>query len=175
MTGTVKAILRSKKFRIVAEIGFVVLVLAAVRAYQHRDLVSDTAPTLAGTTLAGVPFVLSEAKQRPIIVHFWATWCPICRLEQRSIESIARDYPVMTVAMQSGAPAEIQHHLEKENLNFPVIADPFGDIARRWGVGAVPATFVIDAAGRVRFVEIGYTTGLGLRARLALARWPALF
>ncbi|MGE0082668.1 MAG: protein disulfide oxidoreductase, partial [Thiohalomonadaceae bacterium] len=42
-------------------------------------------------------------------------------------------------------------------------------LAARYGVRAVPTTFIIDGAGRIRFREVGYTTGPGLRLRLWLA------
>jgi hypothetical protein len=42
-------------------------------------------------------------------------------------------------------------------------------IAAQWGVRAVPASFIVDGAGQIRFLEIGYTTGAGLRLRLWLA------
>jgi alkyl hydroperoxide reductase subunit AhpC len=50
-----------------------------------------------------------------------------------------------------------------------VVNDPEGALSRRYGVSAVPVTFVIDAGGKVRFVTRGYTSGLGLRLRLWLA------
>jgi thiol-disulfide isomerase/thioredoxin len=163
-------LVKSRAPRVALEVVLVIGVLLAVRACQLRDVASGAAPSLAGTTLTGAPFVLAQAADRPILVHFWATWCSICRLEQGSIDSLARDYPVITVAMQSGADAEVLRHLAESNLSFAAINDPSGEIAARWGVRAVPASFVVDAAGQVRFVEVGYTTGLGLRARMLLAR-----
>jgi hypothetical protein len=55
-------------------------------------------------------------------------------------------------------------------MELPVISDPQGGIANTWGVKGVPTTFILDGEGKIRFVEVGYTTGLGLRARLWLAR-----
>ena len=104
-----------------------------------------------------------------MLVHFWATWCPICRAEQGSIDALARDTPVITVAMQSGDRNAVVQHLRKEELNFPVLNDPDGVIAAQWGVRAVPASFIVDGAGQIRYVEVGYTTGIGLRLRLWLA------
>jgi peroxiredoxin len=73
---------------------------------------------------------------------------------------------VITVALQSGSPEEFRDFLRKSGHDFPVIADPEGQIARRWGVQGVPATFVLDAAGRIRFASVGVSTGPGLRLRL---------
>jgi len=159
--------------RRVAEIVVIIVLILAVRAWQQRDVASGPAPALAGQTLAGKSYSLASLAGQPVLVHFWATWCPICRLEQGSIESLARDYPTITVAMQSGDAPGVVQHMKKEGLHFPVINDPDGRIAASWGVRAVPASFIVDAGGRIRFVEIGYTTGPGMRLRLWLARyWP---
>jgi thiol-disulfide isomerase/thioredoxin len=146
------------------------VLLLGVRAWQQRDAASGSAPALTGQTLDGGHYVLAPSAGQPVLVHFWATWCPICRAEQGSIDALAHDYPTITVAMQSGDARSVAQHLRDEGLKFPVINDPDGRIAAQWGVRAVPASFVVDAAGRIRFVEIGYTTGLGLRLRLWLAR-----
>ncbi|MEJ2509848.1 MAG: redoxin domain-containing protein, partial [Gammaproteobacteria bacterium] len=83
-----------------------------------------------------------------------------------SIASIAKDYRVITVAQQSGSADAIRAYLHKHQVDFPVLADPDGSLSRRYGVRAVPASFVVGPRGRIRFVEVGYTTELGLRARL---------
>ncbi len=76
------------------------------------------------------------------------------------------DWSVITVAMQSGNAAEVSQYLLEHSLHFPVIIDEEGDLARRYGVVGVPASFVIDGLGDIRFSEVGYTTGMGLRVRL---------
>jgi len=141
-----------------------------LRAWLQQDMASGAAPPLAGTTLDGQAFDLEAFPERPVLVHFWASWCRICRLEQDSIAAIARDWPVITVAIQSGYAPAVRAFLEQEGLDFPVINDPDGVLARRWGVVGVPASFIIDKHQRIVFRERGYTTGAGLRARLLLAR-----
>jgi len=161
-----RRMLASRRFRLLLEIAAIVLVLLAVRAYTQRGVVHGTAPSLAGPLLDGGRADLAALRGRPVLVHFWATWCPVCRLELSSIDAIAKDYTVITVAQQSGSAASIRAYLKKHDVDFPVVADPDGVLSRRFGVRAVPASFVIGPRGRIRFVEVGYTTGLGLRARL---------
>lgn len=151
------------------EFAALVVVVLLVRAYQHRDIAAGPAPELDGPLLDGRAFRLMPM-DKPVLVHFWATWCSICRAEQGTINDLARDYSVITVAMQSGSDDAVTRHLSEQNLAFAVINDADGRIANRWGVRAVPATFVVDRAGMIRFVEVGYTTELGLRARMNLAR-----
>lgn len=157
---------RRRALRIAVEIALVIAVLAGIRAWQQAGIASGAAPPLSGTLLDGAPYTLAADPRRPLLVHFWATWCAICRLEQGSIGELARDHAVITVAMQSGAAAEVAAHLREQGLAFAVINDPDGTLAAHWGVRAVPASFIIDAGDRIRFVEVGYTTRLGLAARL---------
>lgn len=148
---------------------FVILV-AGIRFWQQRDMVSGAAPALHGLTLAGQPYSLAARPEKPVLVHFWATWCSICRAEQGSIAALAQDDPnVITVAMQSGTPDEVTRHMHEQGIDFSVVNDQDGTLSRAWGVHAVPASFIIAPDGQIRFVEVGYTTGIGLRLRLWLA------
>jgi len=147
-----------------------VIVVAGIRWWQHRDMNSGAVPALQGLTLAGQPYTLAARPGKPVLVHFWATWCPICRAEQGSIAAIAHDYPnVITVAMQSGTPQEVSRHMHEQGIDFPVVNDQDGMLSGAWGVHAVPVSFIIAPDGQVRFIEVGYTTGIGLRLRLWLA------
>lgn len=128
------------------------------------------APPLDTFTIHGDAAVAPAQDGRPTLVHFWASWCPVCAAEQGNIQAVAEDHTIITIAMQSGNDESVRAHLEKEGLTFPVVNDPDGAIARKWGVKSVPATFVVDGGGQIRTREVGYTTEAGLRLRLWLAR-----
>ena len=55
---------------------FIVLIMG-IRAWQQRDIVQGMAPPLIGLLLDGTPFVLAARPAQPVLVHFWASWCPI--------------------------------------------------------------------------------------------------
>ncbi|MGD8588416.1 MAG: protein disulfide oxidoreductase [Chromatiales bacterium] len=148
----------------------VLAVLFAVHLWQTRNVTSGSAPPLVGRTLQGEHFDLATADAGPLVVHFWATWCPVCRLELDNIADLQPEHRVISVAMMSGSDKQVLEYLRDEGVSFPVISDPQGKIAGTWGVSGVPSTFILDAEGKIRFVEVGYTTSAGLRARLWLSR-----
>ena len=145
-------------------------IVLGVRAWHKRDTVSGPAPALQGITLTGQTYILPAHPGHPVLVHFLATWCPVCRAEQGSIAAIAHDDPhVITVAMQSGKSEEIAKYMQEQGIDFPVVNDADGSLSSAWGITGVPASFIIAPGGQIRYVEVGYTTGIGLRLRLWLA------
>ena len=144
------------------------LVFVAIQWWQSRNLVAGPAPPLVGHLVDGSPYQLDPV-DGPVLVHFWATWCPVCRLEQDNIADIARDKRVITIATTSGSPVEVAAFLQAEGLVMPVLMDEDGGIARNWGVQGVPATFIVDVQGDISHRGMGYATELGMRLRLWLA------
>jgi thiol-disulfide isomerase/thioredoxin len=152
-----------------AEALLVVLVLLAVHFWQTRELPQGMAPALQGTLLDGRQVALEDYRGEPLLVHFWASWCPVCRLEEGTIQALSRQWPVLTVAMQSGGEQAVRNYMEREGLDFPVLVDDSGAVARRWQVRGVPVSLVLDGQGQIRFAVVGYATRAGLILRLWLA------
>jgi hypothetical protein len=75
----------------------------------------------------------------------------------------------LSVASQSGGAEAVAAYVREHAFAARVVIDDESTLARRFGVHAFPATFVIDERGEIRHVEVGYTTELGLRARMWLA------
>jgi thiol-disulfide isomerase/thioredoxin len=114
-------------------------VVVAVGWWRSAPLAHGDAPALNGQLAgSGESFDLGGLRGQPALVHFWATWCPVCGLGNGTIDAIAEDYAVITVAMQSGGPNDIAGYMTNEGLSFPVIPDPHGELASRWGVRACP-------------------------------------
>ena len=164
-----RSVVRPRRWlRWVRDIALLLIVVGVVQWWQARDLASDRAPPLVGVMLDGSPFQLDPA-QGPWLVHFWAEWCPICRLEQGSVADIADDHPVITVATTSGTADEVTAFLATQGVSLPVVIDEDGSIARSWGVEGVPAKFVIGTDGNIYSATMGYSTEIGMRLRLWLA------
>lgn len=149
------------------EFVLIVALIVGVRAYMTRSVATGPAPAIEATTLGGEAISLAALGDRPVLVYFWATWCPICSGMRGSIADIARDHPVVAVAMQSGSNAEVLAYLSEHQWRVPVVVNDIdGRLAHAYGVRGVPASFIVDRRGKIRAVEIGYTTEIGLRLRL---------
>lgn len=160
--------------RIAIEVAVIAVIFFGIRAWQTRDAPDGPAPELIASTIGGA-HVDVAGHSSPVLVHFWATWCGVCRAEEGNIDSIAEDHEVITIASQSGRSEEVAAYMRARGLSFPVVNDPGSEIAHRWGVRVFPTSFVVDSSGRIRHVEVGYTTSLGLRIRLWLAGHPTFW
>lgn len=163
-----KYFLKKRWVKITLEVLFFVALYLVLRAYMQRDMISGLAPPIQANTIQQQSFNLETSLPKPVLVHFWATWCGICKLEQDSIQALSEDYNVITIAMQSGTDQEVQAYLDKNQLNFNVINDVNGDFVNAYGVSGVPASFIVNSDNRITSSEVGYTTGWGLRLRMWL-------
>jgi peroxiredoxin len=146
------------------------LIIYLIHLWQIRESVEGPAPQLSSQQLLnGGTFEIHKRPKEPLLVYFWASWCPVCGLSSGNIDALSKEHAVVTVAMQSGEPAEVARHLTEKGLKFPVIVDSTGEIARSWGVHGVPTLYVLDAENRIRFVSVGYTSTPGLITRMWFA------
>ena len=152
------------------EIGIFVAVFFAIQAWMARDVPAGAAPDFATVGADGRALSLAEWRAahpgQAVGVYFWAEWCPICTAQEGTIDGVQADYPVLTVAMQSGDAAAVNKVLAERGLDWTTAIDTDGRIAQTYGLRGVPAFVIVDPAGKIRSVSLGYTTGWGLRARL---------
>lgn len=161
---------RARWRRRALESGLFLLVFGAVQAWHARDVPHGPAPAFTATLAGGGATSLEAWRHthpgRAVAVYFWADWCPVCRAQQGSIDDLGRDWPVLSVAMQSGDAAAVGRVLRERGLAWTTAIDADGRIAAQYGLHGVPALAIIDAHGRLRSVAVGYTTEAGMRARL---------
>ncbi|WP_243457476.1 redoxin domain-containing protein [Ottowia testudinis] len=154
-------------------LAMVLAVLLGAHAWQTRHVPRGPAPDFSALAVSvedGAALSLAQWRAahpgQPVALHFWADWCAICKLEQHSVSRVAADWPVLTVAMQSGDVAAVRRTLGQRSLNWPTVIDPDGALAARYGFRAVPAWVVIDSKGRISASSVGYTSEAGMRLRL---------
>ena len=151
---------------------FAALIIFGGQFLASNGLVTGVPPAMPTTTLAG-DAALARVSQGPALIYFWAEWCGICRAMQSKISAVSSDFPVLTVAVDSGDDATVKAYLDKNRLNWQVVNDADGAVFQRYGGRGVPALFFVNRAGTIVFTTAGYVSEWGLRLRLRLADlWP---
>jgi len=163
----------SKKWNIksiVKEISVGILalfILSNIMSYIRKpELTSTLLPQVEVNLLDASTYKLQKGK--PIVIHFWATWCKVCKLEAQNIETLSKQYEVLTIAVNSGDNSKIEEYLKESDLSFRVLNDVDDTWVKQFNVEVFPTTFIYDRSGELRFTEVGYTTTAGLLARLKL-------
>ncbi|MDM5132572.1 MULTISPECIES: protein disulfide oxidoreductase [Aeromonas] len=109
------------------------------------------------------------SRERPLLVYYWASWCAVCRFTTPTVEQLWQDGEnVLTVALRSGNTQQLSKGMGKKGLTFPTHNDERGDLAARWQVSVTPS-FLIVKDGKVVSTTTGWSSGLGLKLRLAWA------
>jgi thiol-disulfide isomerase/thioredoxin len=121
---------------------------------------------------------LSELQGRPVMVNFWATWCPPCRVEMPWIQSVYdehkdKGFEVLAVDAGERVPPSmvadtVSQFTNMMGLTFPVLmGDNTYQVQRDWSVYGLPATFLLDEEGKVADVHTGmYPNEVTLKSRL---------
>lgn len=157
---TVKTLLKE-----IVIVGLLVLIVSNVVSYMRKPTLESTQlPSIEVRLLDGSWFHVVEGQ--PLIVHFWAVWCPTCKFEATNIEAVSKAYNVITIAVNSGSDEKVENYMKERGLSFKVLNDEKGKWVKQFNVEAFPTTFIYDAKGVLRFTEVGYTTTAGFLARL---------
>lgn len=131
---------------------------------RQPELGSTRLPKIDVELIDGTVFKNKESK--PLVIHFWATSCPACKLEAPNIETISKEYEVLSIAVNSGSDESIKAYMKEHGLSFNVFNDKEGIWTGQFNIEVYPTTFIYDAKGELRFTEVGYTSTAGLLARI---------
>ncbi len=125
---------------------------------------------LSFDTPAGQPLAAKAFRGKPLLLNFWATWCPPCIAELPLLnefyrENAAKGWQVMGIAVDQ--PSAVRGFLERTPLDFPIVMAGLGgtDLSRSLGNlgGGLPFTVLFGADGRILHRKIGQVTPENLR------------
>jgi cytochrome c biogenesis protein CcmG/thiol:disulfide interchange protein DsbE len=140
-------------------VGFLLLLLWGILNKQPLTglsgitMVNRPAPDFTLTTFKGTTISLKSLMGKPVVINFWASWCPPCRIEAPLLERTWRAYKNRGVVFLG---VDIQDR-EEDALNFirefhityPNGPDPTGEISIDYGVSGIPVTFFISRKGEI--------------------------
>lgn len=115
-------------------------------------------------TPEGTAFNWSGLQGKPLLLNFWATWCPPCVKEMPELDRFHREFSAagwQVVGLAIDGPTPVKEFLAKVQVGFGVALAGFGgtELAQTLGntAGGLPFTVLIDAQGRIRHRKMGAT------------------
>lgn len=141
----------------------------AIDYWRGRDRPSQIIPELTISSIKGDWIDIEKmSHQAPVLVYFWATWCPICEVVSPSVNWLSDTHQVVSIAITSGENQRLQQYMSHKDYDFDVVNDQTGSISKQWAVTATPSMFIVKN-GEISSMTTGATTPMGLWLRLFFA------
>ncbi len=138
--------------------GLLVVVFLALPALASAVSVGQAAPEFSLKTMDGSDFSVKGASEnKPVMMVFWATWCPVCREEIPGVREVyARFAPkgLRVIAVNVGVNDSVKRmekYVGRYDIPYPVAFDRGSKVTRRFGVQGTPTVIIVDAKGIVRY------------------------
>ncbi len=119
------------------------------------------APDYAAPDLKGDTVSLSSLRGKVVLLNLWATWCAPCRhetpfLQEKYVELSDRGFEIVGISMDTRAAADqVERFVEEYGVTFTILHDPKMRGMELYQVFGLPATFLIDREGTLRWMRYG--------------------
>ena len=143
---------------------FITILANIISIYKSSDLNKEALQNINITLIDAQNY--TYPKDKPILIHFWATWCPTCKLEASNVQTISENFEVLTIAVSSGDDNDLKKYMYEHDLDYKVYNDVNGFFAKEFKVAAYPTTFIYDKNKELVFSEVGVTSSWGLWLRM---------
>jgi peroxiredoxin len=128
--------------------------LDLVKPSRTRAAEDFTLPALGGGT-----FRLGEQRGKTVLVNFWATWCPPCLEEMPAMERLWRKHKdagfVLVAVSVDADPQKVVPFATAHKLTFPIAFDSKMAVSERYGVRALPSSFIVSRDGDLAALALG--------------------
>jgi cytochrome c biogenesis protein CcmG, thiol:disulfide interchange protein DsbE len=141
---------------------FATLVACASERQPHiPGQVGSVAPAYGALTMAGDSVDLERMKGNVVLLNVWATWCIPCRREVPELQALHQQYEssglkVWGVSIDGGdADSDVAAFIRDFQMTYPVLRDPGERVLSVFRIQGVPASYLIDREGVVRWRTLG--------------------
>jgi peroxiredoxin len=138
-------------------------------ALTEAPIVGYLAPGFTLTSTLGEQVSLADYRGQPVVLNFWATWCPPCRAEMPEFQSASVKYngQATILGVDQGEPASIVADFGSAlGITYPLLVDQDNAVNREYDVAALPTTIFVDGQGIVREVVSGIVSKAVLEDRI---------
>lgn len=127
--------------------------------YIQSPLIARQAPFFTLTLFDGKTIRLQDFRGKAVFLNFWASWCPPCRAEARTLEAAWQNYKDRGVVFLGvdiqDKEEDARAFLKEFDITYWNGRDVTGKIAVNYGVWGIPETFFIDREGRITYKHVG--------------------
>lgn len=120
------------------------------------EIKDNPAPDFTVYTADGKAVKLSDMKGKPVVLNFWASWCPPCKAEMPDFDKVCKEYDgrvtFMMVNLTDGKNETVEsarNFIHMMEYSFPVYYDTKMDATNKYGIQSIPTTYFIDAEGNL--------------------------
>ena len=153
--------------KIAAALVLIVLTAAVLTAERTGSWGATPDPAASGGDGKWIDFTLPEAGggqvslfqfigKKPVLLIFWATWCPHCNesvpaINRMHSKSPTRDTLAILALDYMESREKVRAFIERKKVAFPVLLDGSGSVARKYGVVGIPTYILIGRDGKVAY------------------------
>lgn len=146
-----------------------------VGAYQTRRHVGGSdapAPSFTLSDLSGRSVSLRDFRGKKVVLHFFATWCGVCKAELPSVRGVhgalEPDEVLLAIAEDSDDVEALRRFAAEHELTYPILLGTH-EVLAAYGVSAFPTNYYLNADGTVSSSTTGLSTRVGMELRLLAA------
>ncbi|MGA2142678.1 MAG: TlpA disulfide reductase family protein [Brevinematales bacterium] len=152
--------------RLYSALSYALIIILLACCSQGKVKTADPgAKPIEGTDINGKGFIsLKNYKGKAVLVNFWATWCPPCRMEIPDLIKLQDNYKgrliILGISVDQDGSKGVIEFSDQYKINYPVIMAEQSMIKDYGGIEAIPSTFLIDTNGNIvkKFIgEMSYS------------------
>lgn len=134
---------------------------ACERAAPEVGSVGQVVPAYAAPDIAGDSVRIADLKGDVVLLNVWATWCIPCRREIPELQALHQDYSgrglrVLGVSVDaSDAEGDVAEFAASFGMTYTILRDPDERVSTLFAIPGVPASFLVDREGVVRWRHLG--------------------
>ena len=119
-----------------------------------------TAPGFTLQNLNGSPVNLGDFRGKVVLLNFWASWCGPCKKEIPALKRLYQvrkgpDFEILAVSLDRTAGDKVASFVNANQMEFPILLNPDGDMGGRYWVRGIPTSFLLDKKGIVKWKVVG--------------------